>query len=319
MNPHKKIIQRFAGKKIGVLMGGRSGERAVSLRSGDNVLAALKRQGLDAAGIDARQDVAQILRRRKIDAAFVVLHGRYGEDGTIQGLLEMMDIPYTGSGVLASALAMNKVYSKKLFQQEGLPSPEFRLVQRGGDCALAAEQAIEELGQPLVVKPVAEGSSLGVSIAKNAAELKKALTAAVRKYGDALVERFISGMNVTTGIVGCGPATRALPILELVPKNEFYDYQAKYTQGMTEFIIPARLPGSIYKRVQETSLQAHDLLGCRGWSRVDAIVDRSGTPYILEVNTIPGMTDLSDLPAEAKCGGISYDELVLEILDSARR
>jgi D-alanine-D-alanine ligase len=312
------IKKRFAGKRIGVLMGGRSGEREISLRSGKNVMAALKRQGLKAAGIDVGLDIAKKLTSLKIDVAFIILHGKYGEDGTIQGLLEMMDIPYTGSGVLASALAMHKGYSKKIFREQGIPTPEFIWADGNTDPAQSAQQAVDELGLPLIVKPLEEGSSIGVSIVKNQKDAVATFKKMHRKYGGLIAERFISGMNITTGILGCGKKVRALPILELVPKNEFYDFQAKYTKGMTEFIIPARLPGSLYRKAQETALAAHNALGCRGWSRVDAIVDRAGTSYILEVNTLPGMTDLSDLPAEAKVAGISYDEVVLEILDSAK-
>jgi len=312
------IKKRFAGKRIGVLMGGRSGEREVSLRSGKNVLAALKRHDLKAVGIDVGLDIAKKLLTLKVDVAFIILHGKYGEDGTIQGLLEMMDIPYTGSGVLASALAMHKGYSKKIFREQGIPTPEFIWAEKNDDPAQRAQQAVDELGLPFVIKPLEEGSSIGVSIIKDQKGAVASFKKLHRKYGGAIAERFISGMNITTGILGCGRKVRALPILELVPKNEFYDFQAKYTKGMTEFIIPARLPGSLYRKAQETALAAHLALGCHGWSRVDAIVDRAGTSYILEVNTLPGMTDLSDLPAEAKVAGISYDEAVLEILDSAR-
>jgi D-alanine-D-alanine ligase len=299
-------------------MGGRSGEREVSLRSGRNVLASLKRQGFRAVGIDVGPDVARKLSALKIEVAFIILHGRYGEDGTIQGLLEMMGIPYTGSGVLASALAMHKGYSKKIFKEQGIPTPEFLWIDRGDDPVRAAQQAQEELGLPLIIKPLEEGSSIGVSIVKSHRDAVPGFKKLHRKYGGLIAERFISGMNITTGILGNGQKAKALPILELVPKNEFYDFQAKYTKGMTEFIIPARLPGSLYRRAQETALAAHHTLGCHGWSRVDAIVDRAGTPYILEVNTLPGMTDLSDLPAEAKVAGMSYDEVVLTILSSAK-
>ena len=316
--PVASIKKRFADKKIGVLMGGRSGEREVSLRSGKNVLAALKRQGFKAVGIDVGTDVAKKLVAQKIELAFIILHGKYGEDGTIQGLLEMMDIPYTGSGVLASALAMHKGYSKKVFKEQGIPTPDFLWIDRGDDPAKAAQQAQEELGLPLIIKPLEEGSSIGISIVKNHKDAVSGFKKLHRKYGGLIAERFISGMNITTGILGNGQKARALPILELVPRNEFYDFQAKYTKGMTEFIIPAHLPGSLYRRAQETALAAHHALGCHGWSRVDAIVDRAGTPFILEVNTLPGMTDLSDLPAEAKVAGISYDEVVLTILSSAK-
>jgi len=315
----RQIIKHFTGKKIAVLMGGRSGEREVSLRSGRNVLEALKRQGLQAVGVDAGLDLGTELRSKKINAAFVILHGRYGEDGTVQGLLEMMDIPYTGSGVLASALAMNKVFSKKIFTEQGIPTPEYCWAGPQQDPKTAAHEAVDDLELPLVIKPVDEGSSLGVSIAKSQEQAVKSFVQVHKKYGQVMAERFIQGMNVTVGILGCGSKARALPVLELVPKNEFYDYQAKYTGGLTEFHVPARLPGVIYTSTQQVTLQAHQALGCHGWSRVDAIVDRSGTVYILEVNTNPGMTDLSDMPAEAKAEGMEYDQLVLEILDSARK
>lgn len=315
----RRIIKHFTGKKIAVLMGGRSGEREVSLRSGRNVLEALKRKGLQAVGIDAGLDLGTELRNKKIDAVFVILHGRYGEDGTVQGLLEMMDIPYTGSGVLASALAMNKVFSKKIFNEQGIPTPEYCWAGPRQDPKKAAHEAVDDLELPLVIKPVDEGSSLGVSIAKNQVQAVKSFIQIHKHYGQVMAERFIQGMNVTVGILGCGAKARALPVLELVPKNEFYDYQAKYTGGLTEFHVPARLPGSIYARTQQVTLKAHQVLGCHGWSRVDAIVDRSGTVYVLEVNTNPGMTDLSDMPAEAKAEGMGYDQLVLEILDSSRK
>ncbi|MBI4726823.1 D-alanine--D-alanine ligase [candidate division TA06 bacterium] len=300
-------------------MGGRSGEREVSLRSGQNVLKALKRQELQAVAVNVGLDLGTELRHKKIDAAFVILHGKYGEDGTVQGLLEMMDIPYTGSGVLSSALAMNKIFSKKIFTGQKIPTPEYCWAGPHQDPKTAAHEAVDGLGLPLVIKPVDEGSSLGVSIAKNQEQAVKSFIQVHKKYGQAMAERFIQGMNVTVGILGCGVKARALPVLELMPKNEFYDYQAKYTGGMTEFHVPARLPGSIYAKVQQVTLQAHQALGCHGWSRVDAIVDRSGTVYVLEVNTTPGMTDLSDLPAEAKAEGMEYDQVVLEILDSARK
>jgi D-alanine-D-alanine ligase len=311
------IKRRFAKKRIGVLMGGWSGERAVSLRSGKNVLESLRRQGLDAVGIDVGRDIAAKLAKQRIRAAFIILHGPFGEDGTIQGLLEMMGIPYTGSGVLASALAMHKGYSKKMFQESGIPTPNFCWVGRYREQKLDAQHCLEMLGLPVVLKPAAEGSSLGVSIARTPEQAVKGVKALLRKYGEAVVERYVPGMAVTTGVLGTGDGSRALPVLELVSKNEFYDYQAKYTKGMTEFHLPARLPGAVYRKTQEVAVAAHRALGCRGWSRVDAIVDRAGTPSILEVNTLPGMTDLSDLPAEAAAEGMDYDRLVLEILDSA--
>lgn len=314
---YSAIKKRFAKKRIGVLMGGWSGERQVSLRSGKNVLESLKRQGLEAVGIDVGRDIAAKLVKQSIQAAFIILHGPYGEDGTVQGLLEMMGIPYTGSGVLASALAMHKGYSKKIFQESGVPTPNYCWVGRYQDEKTDPEHCLEMLGLPVVIKPAAEGSSLGVTIAKTQAQAEKDVRVVLRKYGQAIVERYVPGMAVTTGVLGTDAKSRALPVLELVSKNEFYDFKAKYTPGLTEFHVPARLPGALYRRVQETAVAAHRALGCRGWSRVDAIVDRSGTPWVLEVNTLPGMTDLSDLPAEAAAEGMDYDRLVLEILDSA--
>ena len=311
------IKRRFSRKKIGVLMGGWSGERQVSLRSGQNVLASLKRQGLKAVAIDVGRDVAAKLVEKKIQVAFVILHGPYGEDGTIQGLLEIMGIPYTGSGVLASALAMHKGYSKKIFQEAGIPTPNYCWLKKEEPPVEAVCRSLEMLELPLILKPLAEGSSIGVSIARTREQAEKGIKNLLRKYGEALVEKFIQGMTVTTGVLGTGGRARALPVLELVPKNEFYDFKAKYTPGLTEFHVPARLPGAIYRRTQEAAVAAHQALGCRGWSRVDAIVDRSGTPWVLEVNTLPGMTDLSDLPAEAAAEGMDYDRLVLEILNSA--
>jgi D-alanine-D-alanine ligase len=303
-------------KRIGVLWGGTSREREVSLRSGKNVLVALQRRGLDAVGIDVDAEIARNLRNKKIEVAFVVLHGKPGEDGTIQGMLELMGIPYAGSGVLASALALNKLASKKIFCQEGITTPPYAFLPRNDSTSIPS--LTKRLGLPLVIKPLEEGSSYGVAILHKSREIVPSLRKQHREYGDLLAEKFIPGMNATVGILGCGLTTRALPVLELVPKKEFYDLEAKYTPGLTEFVIPARLPKRLYQELQDQALSAHHALGCHGFSRVDAIVDmKKGKAYILEVNTIPGMTNLSDLPAEAKAAGISYDDLVLEMLESA--
>jgi D-alanine-D-alanine ligase len=271
---------------------------------------------LDAAGIDVDADIARALRRRKIELAFIVLHGKPGEDGTIQGLLELMGIPYTGSGVLASALALNKLASKKIFESEGIPTPSYAFLPKDNSTPLAP--LMRRLGLPLVLKPLEEGSSFGVVILHKEKEVAPSVKKQHREYGDLLAERYIPGMNATVGILGCGREARALPVLELVSKKEFYDLEAKYTPGLTEFIIPARLPQRLYQELQDQALRAHRALGCHGFSRVDAIVDTNkGKLYILEVNTIPGMTDLSDLPAEANACSLSYDDLVLEMLESA--
>ncbi len=314
----EEIKRKLKGRRIAVLMGGTSGERAVSLRSGRNVLRALRSHGLDAVEIDpADPEFVRSLIDGKIDLAFIALHGRGGEDGAIQGLLESLNIPYTGSGVLASALAMNKVASKRIFQAVGVPTPHFMVIDPSSDLNEQCRLAIEEIGLPIVVKPTSEGSSLGVSIVREVGFLFETVKKTLTQFGDIFLERFIPGREVTVGILGTGEGAYPLPVLELVPKREFYDYEAKYTPGMTRFILPAPFPREIYDHIQEVALMAHRSLGCRGVSRVDMRVDHEGNPFVTDVNTIPGLTDLSDLPAQAKCAGIPYDELILRILESA--
>jgi D-alanine-D-alanine ligase len=314
----EEIKRRLKGKRIAVLMGGTSGERAVSLRSGRNVLRALRSHGLDVVEVDpADPDFIHRLIEERIDLAFIALHGRGGEDGTIQGLLETINIPYTGSRVLASALAMNKVASKRVFRAVGVPTPEFVEINPRMDLEAQCLSAMERIGLPIVVKPTSEGSSIGVTIVREPELLAQVVRKTMIEFGDVFLERFISGREVTVGILGTGEAAYALPILELVPKREFYDYEAKYTPGMTEFILPAPFPDEISRHIQEVALLAHRSLGCRGVSRVDMRVDPKGKPFVTDVNTIPGLTDLSDLPAQARCAGMSYDELILKILESA--
>lgn len=298
-------------------MGGRSGEREVSLRSGKRVLGSLKKQGFKAIGLDADEKLVENLKKNKTDIAYIMLHGTYGEDGTIQGLLEHFNIPYTGSKILASALAMDKVAAKKIFRASGIPTPNFIVIDPEKDIAAQCEKIARVFPFPLVVKPHSEGSSLGVSIVKDPEKLEKIVSDTVRKFKRVFIEEFIKGKEVTVGILGKGGDTAALPVLELKPKNEFYDYEAKYSAGGTDFIIPAKLPKDLYRIVQETALAAHKALGCYGVSRVDIIVSGDHTPFVHEVNTIPGMTDRSDLPAEAENAGIAFDELVLKILESA--
>ncbi len=298
-------------------MGGRSGEREVSLRSGKKVLDSLKAQGFHAIPIDPDKKLIEKLKKNKIDIAYIMLHGKYGEDGTIQGLLEHFGIPYTGSKILASALAMNKVAAKRIFQAIGVPTPQYMTIDPEKSIKDQCGKIKRIFPFPLVVKPVSEGSSLGVTIVQDENKLEDVLSDTVRKFHDVFIEEFIKGKEVTVGILGKGKDVFALPILELKPKAQFYDFKAKYTAGGTEFILPARLPKDLYKHVQETAVRAHKALGCYGVSRVDIIVRGAHTPFVHEVNTIPGMTDVSDLPAEAKCAGISYDELVVKILESA--
>lgn len=311
-----EILQKFRGKKIGVLCGGTSGEREVSIRSGNKIFSALKKLGLDAKLIIVEGDFIGEILKEKMDIAFVIFHGKPGEDGKVQGFLELLGIPYTGSGVLASACGMNKFISKKIFMASGIPTPPAVMIYRYEDLEKKLKE-VEKLGLPVIVKPKDEGSSIGVEIVRKKEDLKGVLQKKREIYGDLLVEKYIKGKIVTTGILGTGKDAFALPVLELRPvRREFYDYFAKYTKGETEFIIPAELPKDVYKKLQEYSVMAHRVLECRGFSRVDAVVSNKNEIFILEVNTLPGMTDLSDLPAEARKAGLSYENLVLFILNT---
>jgi D-alanine-D-alanine ligase len=304
-------------KRIGVLMGGLSGERAVSLRSGENCFRALESLGYDVVRIDALRDVGQRLTQERVDVAFLALHGRYGEDGTVQGLLDIMGIPYTGSGVLASALGMNKVASKKVVRQSGIPTPDFYEFGRRESAETAARCIVETLGLPVMLKPVEEGSSLGVVKCDSEEQLVSCLESGRNEFGRVFVERYVPGREITVGVLERPDCLEILPILELVPKNEFYDYEAKYTDGMTEFILPARLSPAVTLEVERFSAAAFTAIGCRGYARVDFMIGADDMPYFTELNTLPGMTDLSDLPAQAREAGISYAELVELILRSA--
>jgi len=295
-------------KKIGVLMGGMSSEREVSLASGQAILRALIAKGYDAMAIDVGRDAAERIRAAGIGVAFNGLHGKYGEDGAIQGLLELLGIPCTGSGILASAMGMNKIVSKTLFKASGLLVGPFRVAVRGDAGALAAAQ--KEIGYPLVVKPSAEGSSVGVSLVKEPAQFAAAAELAFRYDPEILIEAYIAGTEVQVGILG----GRALGAIEIVPKDVFYSYDAKYKQGGSEHFFPARIPADAYARALEAGLLAHRTLGCRGYCRVDFIITKNGEPYILEVNTLPGMTATSLLPEIAQGAGISFPDLVEEIL-----
>jgi len=310
-------MEELKNKKICVLMGGRSGEREVSLRSGQRVFDSLKRQGFNVISLDLEDDLTSKLKQEKVDIVYIILHGKFGEDGTVQGMLELAGIPYTGSKVLASALAMNKLAAKRIFDAVGIPTPRYL----GIDGSLEIKQEIEKVKKlfplPLVLKPTSEGSSLGVHLIKQAEELDTILMKVANEYKEVFVEEYINGKEVTVGIIGKGEGLQALPVLELVPKKEFYDYEAKYTEGMTEFILPARLSKPLYQKTQAVALAAHKALGCYGVSRVDIIVGKDHVPYVHEVNSIPGMTERSDLPAEAAAAGISFDQLVVKILESA--
>jgi len=297
-------------KKIGVLYGGLSAEREVSLKSGAAVHQALVAQGYSAVAIDVGRDLADVLKREGVEAAFVALHGRYGEDGCVQGLLELLQIPYTGSGVLASALAMHKLYSKQTFAACGILTAPFRCFRHGESVNLADLP----FGLPLVVKPVQEGSSVGVSIVREENQLEAALQLAFNHDKEILVEQYIKGQEVQVGILD----DRPVGAIEIVPKNEFYDFEAKYTDGMAEHIFPAQLEQGLYKKSLQVGLAAHRALGCRGYSRVDLLVTTAGDCYVLEVNTLPGMTALSLFPEiAAKGAGLPFEVLVSRIIESA--
>jgi len=296
----------LTSKKIAVLMGGTSAEREVSLRTGSAILNALKNLGYGAIGIDADKDIAEKLKKEKIELAFIALHGGVGEDGSIQGLLEVLEIPYTGSGVLASALSMDKEASKRMFVCQGVPVPEFVTAIKG-------ERPVIKFPLPWVVKPATEGSSVGVTMVNKESEFGPALDQALRYSKTAIIERRIFGKEIQVGILG----DRILGSVEVRPSTDFYSYEAKYTAGKTEYILPPEVDKELLNNVEANGLKAHKALGCRGATRVDLILDKDGNSYVLEVNTIPGMTETSLLPKIAALAGLGFPALVEEILKEA--
>lgn len=300
-------------------MGGKSAEREVSLRTGARVIGALEAQEFSVFVIDPIDlDWLDRLLSADVDIAFLALHGKGYEDGTIQGVLESFDIPYTGSGILASAIAMNKIVSKQIFETANIPTPKFFTFDPSRDVVAQCQVVADQLGFPVVVKPITEGSSIGVSMVNDVSELQRISIETAKEFGGVFFEQYISGMEISVGLLGI-EELRALPILELVPKRDFYDYEAKYTAGMTEFVIPARLLETTTELVQKIALNAHRSVGCRGFSRVDMLVGEFDQPYVIEINTLPGLTELSDLPAQAKAAGISYNQLIGQILADAER
>jgi len=290
-------------------MGGRSAEREISLKSGTMVLAALKKSGVDAHAFDPRDSGFEALKAQGYSRAFIALHGRFGEDGTVQGALEYLGIPYTGSGVMASALAMDKWRTKLLWHAAGLPTPAYQLLHARTDPAAL----MARLGLPLMVKPAREGSSIGMSKVTSVEKIAPAYELAARYDDVVIAERFIEGVELTAAILGDAP----LPLIRLETPREFYDYQAKYFADDTRYICPSGLPANQERAVQQLAVEAFRVLGCCGWGRVDLMLDRDGNPQLLEVNTIPGMTDHSLVPMAARAQGISFEELVVKILDTA--
>lgn len=302
--------------KVAVLLGGKSGEREVSLKSGTAVLAALQAQGIDAHGFDPRDKPLHDLEA--FDRVFINLHGRFGEDGCIQGALEMLHIPYTGSGVMASAIGMDKWRTKLLWRATNVVTPDFELVTASSDFA-----AIEaKLGLPLFVKPANEGSSIGITKVKESGGLEAAYKIAAEADPLVIAEKFVDGGEYTVGIIGDGQGDgkgdfMALPIIRIVPKNEFYDFEAKYLRNDTEYLCPCGLSAEKEAQIQQEALLAFRTIGCRGWGRVDFLMDSAGNHYFLEVNTSPGMTDHSLVPMAAKAAGIGFEALVVRILELA--
>lgn len=300
-------------KQIGILMGGFSSEREISLKSGNAVVGALKNLGYVVKVIDFNDEKELIskIQESGVDCIFNVLHGRFGEDGQVQKILDSLKIPYTGSGVFASQLAMDKIASREIFIKNGILVPEYRVVN--SEQNFNEDMFFQEF--PLVVKPATEGSSIGLSIVENKICLFLSIENASRFDQNIIVEKYIAGREITVGILEEQP----LPVIEIVPKNKFYDFQAKYTPGMTQYKVPADLPEKVYKKAQAQGQKAHCLLGCRSFSRVDMIINNFNEPVVLEVNTIPGLTATSLLPKAAAACGISFEQLCEKMVLSALR
>lgn len=300
-----------------MLRGGRSAEREVSLRSGAQVEKALRARGHDVTGIDLDLATWDVLRDGDFACVFNALHGRLGEDGTVQGMLELLALPYTGSGVLASALCMDKSRANAVMAGAGLHVPEYEEMElKQGVSAAHVEGLIARFGFPLVVKPVREGSTIGITIARDADQVASGLVLAAQYDRRVMVQRFAAGTEITVGVLAT-PDLQVLPTLEIVSDNPVYDYDAKYTAGKSHHVIPARIPETARSAASEAAGTAFTLLGCSGMGRVDIIVDARGTPWLLEVNTVPGLTELSLLPDAAKAAGVAFDELCQRLVDHA--
>lgn len=298
------MISEFG--KVAVLLGGRSAEREVSLQSGTAVLAALQRRGIDAHAFDPVEQSLDNLSREGFDRAFIALHGRYGEDGSVQGALELMEMPYTGSGILASALAMDKWRTKMIWQAAGIDTPRYQMLNAGS----RFEEVAELLGLPLIIKPAREGSTIGLSKVTNQQEFQAGYVLAAGCDVLVMAEQFIDGIELTAAILGEVP----LPLIRIDVADTLYDYHAKYCSDETRYTCPSGLSEELTASIQSIALRAHQVLGCAGWSRVDVILDKNEQPFLLEANTSPGMTSHSLVPMAAKAANISFDELVVKIL-----
>ena len=301
--------------KVAVLLGGASAEREISLMSGNGVLKALQVKGVDAHAFDPSQRDLSELKREGFARCFIALHGRLGEDGTVQGALELLGIPYTGSGVMASAIATDKVMTKRVWIAEGLPTPRYRLLRRGTYSPQQVMALPDDLGLPLIVKPAREGSSIGVAKVAAYSEVKSAVELAAQFDADILCEECITGDEVTCPVIGSGDDARALPVIRIVAPGGNYDYQNKYFTNDTQYLVPCGLPEGEQQAIQALVLKAYRVLDCRGWGRVDVMIDRvTRAPYLLEINTSPGMTSHSLVPMSARADGISYEDLCVQLL-----
>jgi D-alanine-D-alanine ligase len=314
--PH---VGRAAGfGKVAVLMGGDSAERPVSFMSGNGVLAALRAQGVDAHAFDPSERPLADLKAEGFERCFIALHGRHGEDGTVQGALELLGIPYTGSGVMASAVAMDKVMTKRIWIAEGLPTPRWKLLDAGMHAREVVRCVPDDLGLPLIVKPAREGSSFGVSKVAGYSGMLEAVTLAAQFDSDVLCEEFIDGEEVTCPVLGEGDAAVALPVIRIVAPEGNYDYEHKYVSNDTVYLVPSGLPAHEEAEIQRVVVQAYRLLGCRGWGRADLMIRASDRkPFLLEMNTSPGMTSHSLVPKSAAAAGMGYEQLCLHLLAGA--
>lgn len=300
--------------KVGVLLGGRSAEREVSLMSGNGVLQALRSKGIDAHAFDTGERSIAELAAEGFDRVFIALHGRFGEDGTMQGALELLGIPYTGSGVMASSIAMDKIYTKMIWQNHALPTPRYQILDGSSDLSTVPNA----LGLPLILKPPHEGSTIGISKVTNEADLQQAYALAAQFDAVVLAEEFIQGRELTVAILGRGQAAYALPVVEIVAPSGNYDYQNKYFTDVTQYFCPPQLPSELLNKISETAVAAYRAVGCEGWARVDVLLRESDqAPFLLEINTSPGMTSHSLVPMAARAVGLCYEDLCLEILASA--